>query len=484
MGHAPRGWRPAPAAVVAALVVGVLAATTAWLRLGPVARGTVWAEDGGLFLREQLALGPVASVLHPYAGYLHVVPRLVVDLALLFPVADYALVVSATSCLLAGAVCAGVFVLARDVVPSWPLRLVLAVVPVFLPTAPWEVSGNAANLHTFALFLAPWSLAYRSRTRWGAGLLGVVTVLVLATEAQAVLFLPLLALAWVPTRQTVPAALQAQIPALTEAGPRDRGHRLLALPVTLAAVLAGTAQVVTALTTPRASTPGDPDVSDVVAGWLLQTVGGLWDADLASVAGTVVDRGWWVLAVPAVLLLVVVLLGSVVAFRTGRWRAAVLALALAVGAAVVWTAALLANRSADGRWSQVPPAALLTATPSRYAAAAGMLLTAAVVVAAAVLVDRSVASGRSGRRVVGRASRPGGAANVVGSAVGWCVLAVVVATWVVNAPGVAQRDAGPAWQPQFRDAVATCRADPRGVLDVRTQPWGASVPCTLVLRGR
>lgn len=470
MGHAARGWRSALAAVSAVVLVGVLAAVSAWVRLGPVARGTVWAEDGGLFLREHLALGPVASLFHPYAGYLHLVPRLVVDLALLFPVADYALVVSATSCLLAGAVCAAVFVLARDVVPSWPLRLVLAVVPVALPTAPWEVSGNAANLHTFALFLAPWVLAHRSRTWWGAGALGVVTVLVLATEAQAVLFLPLLVLAWLP------APASAPVP-----GPRG-GRRFLALPVTVAAVAAATAQVVTAFTTPRASAPGHPAASDVVAGWLLQTVGGLWDADLGAVAGAVVDHGWWVLAVPSVLVVVVVLLGCAVALRTGRGRAAVVALALALGAAVVWTAALLANRSADGRWSQVAPAALLTATPSRYAAAAGMLLTAAVVVAAAVLVDRVVTPGGSGRRVAVRASRPGGAAHLVGAAVGWCVVAVLVTTWVVNAPGSAQRSTGPEWQPQFRDAVATCRADPTAVLDIRTQPWGAAVPCALVLR--
>lgn len=473
MGHTRRGRDSALAAVVTALLVGALAAATAWLRLGPVARGTVWAEDGGVFLREHLALGPVASLVHPYAGYLHLVPRLVVDLALSFPVADYALVVAATSCLLAGAVCAAVFLLARDVVPSWPLRLVLAVVPVVLPTAPWEVSGNAANLHTFALFLTPWLLAYRSRTWCGAAGLAVVTVLALGTEVQAVLFLPLLALAWLPTPS----------PSGQLAGVQPR-RRLVPLPVTLAALTTGIVQVVTALTTTRVARPGDPTAADVVAGWLLQTVGGLWDADLRAVAGTVVDHGWWVLVVPAALVLVVVLLGSVVALGSGRWRAAVLAVSLLVGACVVWTAALLANRSADGRWSTAPPTALVTATPSRYAAAAGMLLTAAVVVAAAVLVERVVASGRSGRRVVGRASRSGGAAHVVRSAVGWCVVAVLVTTWVANASTVTRRDGGPEWQPQFRDAVATCRADPTAVLDVRTAPWTAAVPCALVLDDR
>ncbi|WIB35267.1 hypothetical protein [Curtobacterium sp. MCJR17_043] len=128
--------RSGPWTASAVLLVGVLAAWTAWTRLGAVARGTAWAEDGGLFLRERIAFGPVDTLLRPYAGYLHLGPRSVVDAALLFPVDRYALAVSAICCCLVGAVCAGVFVLARDAVPSWPLRLVLAAVPVLLPAAP------------------------------------------------------------------------------------------------------------------------------------------------------------------------------------------------------------------------------------------------------------------------------------------------------------------------------------------------------------
>jgi hypothetical protein len=452
---------------LAAVVVGLVAAWIAWDRLGAVARGTGWAEDGGVFLRERLALGPVDVLLRPYAGYLHLVPRLVVDLALLPPVRDYALVVSATCCLLTGAVCAAVFLLARDAVPAWPLRLLLAAVPVLLPVAPWEVSGNAANLHTFALVLAPWLVAYRARSWWSASVLAVVAVLVGLTEAQAVLFLPLLVLAWLPR------------PTGT-----DRGRRLLALPVTVAALAAGSAQVVTALSTSRLAPRGHPTAPDVVAGWLLQTIGGLWDADVAAVARAVVAHGWWVVAVPGALVVVVVLLGAVVALRDGRWRTAVLTLALAVGAAAVWTAALVANASADGRWSQTTPAALVTATPSRYAAAAGMLLATAVLVAAAALVDRVVAPGPSGRRAVVRASRPGGPTRIVLAAAGWCVVAVVVASWVGNVPGVAQRSAGPAWAPQITRAEAHCRADPAADVVVRTEPWAADVPCSLVLRDR
>jgi len=485
----------------AAVLVGVLAAAVAWVRLGPEGRGTGWAEDIGLFFRERLELGAVESVVHPYAGYLHVVPRLVVDVVFLLPVEWYVLAVSAMSCLLVGAVCGGVWVLAREVVPSWPLRLVLAAVPVLLPTAPWEVSGTAANLHTFGLFLAPWLFAHRVRTWWGAAVLALVTVLVVGSETQTVVFLPLLVLAWSPS-----AARGGD----TGVAGRRRSTRWRALPVTLAAVGTEAAQIGTALTTERASAPGAPTAQDVAAGWALQTVGGLWTADVGAVGRAVVADGWAVVAVPAVALHAVVVLGAVTALRDGHPRRAVLALALALGAAAVWTAALVANASADGRWSRAAPGDLVAATPSRYAAAAGLLLCASVVVAAAVLVDRraavlvdrraavlvdrraAVPVDRRVRRGRDRAEdvsgrrrrRTGGPTAAVLVTVGWSVVALLVASWVGNVPGVAQRASGPTWQPQFVAAERACARRPSGTVRIRALPWSAEVPCSLVLQDR
>jgi hypothetical protein len=459
-----RSWTSARTVVVT-VVVGLLAAWTAWVRLGPVARGTAWAEDGGLFFREHLALGSVGSLLHPYAGYLHLVPRLVVDTAFTMPIDRYALTVSALCCLLVGGVVAAVLVLARDVVPSLPLRLVLAAVPVFLPTAPWEVSGNAANLHTFALFLVPWLFAWQARSWWGAAVVAVVTLLAVGTEVQAVLFLPLLVLAW-----------------WRRPGTRGASARLRALPVTVAALVASGVQLVAATTSVRTSPPGDPHADDVVAGYLFQVVGGLWRADLGAVGRAVVRDGWRVLVVPAVALVVVLVLAVVVALLTRRVRAAVLVAALAAGSVVVWTAALVANLSADVPWAAGGDT-LVAATPVRYAATAGLLLAAAVVVAAAVLVDRPRVVATGTRRRV-RRGRPGGVVRVVLAGVGWCVVTLVVASWVGNLPGVAVRSTGPEWQPQFRAAAERCRADPGGAVEIKTQPWGTHVPCVLVLRGR
>ncbi|WP_420368143.1 hypothetical protein [Curtobacterium sp. L1-20] len=243
----------------AAVLVGLVTAALAWWRLGPVSRGTVWAEDGGIFLRERIALGPVDSLLHPYAGYLHLVPRLLVDLAWTLPVVDYARALSAGACLVVGVLAAAVFLCSRDVVPAWPFRALLAALPALLPLAPYEISGNAANLHWFMLFTAPWLFAHRARSWWGAGAVALLTAFVVLTELQTVLFLPLLLLAWLPGRART---------ATLGTGVRRVWPR--AVPVTVVALAGGTAQVVTASTDPRTGAPGaPPPFTDVVAGWLV-----------------------------------------------------------------------------------------------------------------------------------------------------------------------------------------------------------------------
>ncbi|SBN63938.1 hypothetical protein GA0004736_2887 [Curtobacterium sp. 9128] len=429
---------------LAAVVVGIGATALAWYRLGPVTRGTAWAEDGGLFLRERLALGVDGSLLHPYAGYLHLLPRLVVDLGVARPIEQYALTVSAASCAIAGAVCATVFLLSRDVVRAWPLRLVLAAVPVVLPLAPYEISGTAANLHWYMLVAVPWLFSYRARTWWGASVVAVLALVAVLTEVQTVLFLPLLLLAWFP--RSAP--------------------RLRALPVTVVALGAGAAQAVVALTTHRSSVRGDPSVVDVVAGYLVQPVAATWDRDVAAVGRAVAAHGWWVVAVPVVVLVLLVLAAMVV----GTWPARFLLVGLAGGSVAVWVAALVANSSADGRWGSLDDAHLATLGATRYAAAAGMLLLSAVVLTAAVLVEQQ---------------RTGGTGRVIGAAVAWCVVALVVAVSVLNvAPGPAQRSAGPVWAPQVTESIAACRAEPGRILVIRTAPWAAEVPCSLVLRDR
>lgn len=453
--------RPTPAtrrllgSLGVAVLLGLATAAVAWWRLGPVTRGTVWAEDGGLFLRERIALGPVDSLLHPYAGYLHLLPRLLVDVGWALPVADYALVLSGGACLVVGVLGAAVYLLARDVVPVAPVRALLAVSPALLPLAPHEISGNAANLHWFVLAAAPWVFAYRARTWWASGAVALLAVFLVLTELQTVAFLPLLLLAWLPLRD----------PSGARAWPR-------ALPVTVVAVAGGLAQVVTALTTERTARPGAPAVSDVAAGWLLQPFAGIWDPDVGAVVRAVLAHGWTVVVAPAVLVLLVVAAAVVV----GSWRARAMTVALGLASLWTWWAALVANGGAARGWAH-PVEALAAVGPLRYAAASGLLLLAAVLVAAGVLVGSS-----RWASAVRRRTRPGGAVRLTGAATGWCVVALVVVVAVAGVvPGPTRRSDGPVWAEQIPGAVASCAGDPARSADVRTAPWGADVPCTRLL---
>lgn len=447
---------------VGALVVGLLVAAVGWLRLGRVAARTVWAEDGGVFLRERVADGPW-DLLQPYAGYLHLVPRLVVDVAWALPVERYAIALSLGSCCVVGAAAALVFVLARDVVGPWPLRVLLAAVPAVLPLAPYEIAGNAANLHWFLLALAPWVFAHRVRRWWSSVGLAVVAAAVTLSEPQTVLFLPLLFLAW--SRR-----------ADGRGGRRD----LLALPVTVVALVGAGTQVVVALSTPRTPGAATPRPLDVVAGWFLQPVGGLYRPGAVDVVRSVLAHGWWVAVAPALVILALLVAAVVVGPARGRW----IVVALVAGSFLVWVAALVAN-GVDSPWADPTPA-LAQARPLRYAAASGLLLLSALATAAGVLV--TWAGERVGSDVPSRSrsARPGGTARLLGAAVGWCAVAVVVTSAVVgtapqlldHAPTASRRAAGPEWAPQLPAAAAACRADPDlDVARVRTAPWGASVPC-------
>ncbi len=435
-------WRRVAVDAATAVLVAVVGTVVAVWRLGPVARGTVWAEDGGVFLRERVALGPVQSLLEPYAGYLHLVPRLLVDLAWAAPVERYALVLSVGSCAVLGASGALVVLLGRDAVPWLPGRLLLGLLPATLPVGPVETTGNVANLHWYLLALAPWVFAHRARTWAGAVGTAVVAVGVVLSEPQAVVFLPLLVLAW---------------------WGRTSAARLRALPVTVVALTGCAWQLGTAATTERTADPGSPALADVVAGWLWHPVASTWNPDVGAVGRVVVVDGWAVLVVPAALVVALLVAGAV----AGPWRTRWMIAALAAGSFGVWWAALLANAGVGRHWA-TPTPALTAEGPLRYAAAAGLLLLGSAVVAGSALVVSAGGRGRSRRTVSGL--------------LGWALVSAVVVTVVGNAPpSTTRRDGGPVWAAQVPAARAACAGDRDRVVAIRTVPWQADVPCARLL---
>lgn len=405
--HAAR-WRPVWSA--AALVVLTF---VAWFRLPSMTRGTVWAEDGGVFLRDILSLGELRSITVPYDGYLHVVPRAVASLAsTVAPVDAYAGAMSFLSCFVVAAVAVAVFFLSRSVLESAALRAMLAVIPILLPVGPEEVLGNAANLHWYLLWLAPWLLLYKPTSRYGKAFLFAATLLTAASEIITVMFLPL-ALWTIVARKNLWGA---------------------------AGLILGVAlQLLATLTKPRFATLPAVDGLDplsVIYGFFLLPLGSIWHADSRTLGSTIGSVGGWALVVPVVLLLAMVAYTVVV----GRPALKLAALGLLTSAALCWTASVvLSGNGMFGYAKYVGTDWTAGFGYIRYAAAPAMFLMALVPIFVAAVAERGVAkSGRSSAFIAA------------------AFAAVLLGSYF---PAATTRQTGPDWAAGVAEARATCTAN-------------------------
>lgn len=423
-------------------VLGAMAvlAFLSWLRLPEVSRGTVWAEDANVFLHEAISLGTVPSITEPYSGYLHVIPRVLAGLAFeLAPIDSYALMMSLLSCAAVAAVAVSVFFLSRSMIPQRPLRLMLAMIPVFLPVGPLEVLGNAANLHWYLLWLAPWLLLYQPARWYSKASLFVAALGTATSEILAVLFVPLAVWTiirrrnfWAAPGLIVGAALQIQV---TAVWPRYEGPR------------------------PPA---GAVEPLSVFYGFVLQAAGSLWETDERTVTSNVVNFGAAALVIPAGV--VFCLLAYILVFGRLKWK---MMAAYSFGAAAVcWTAAIIVNaRPAFNYAAFTTDDWLEQFTFLRYAAAPSMFLLALVPLACAVAAERPGAG----------SWRPGHAAP-----------ALMLLFLLVNYfPSATSRQAGPEWAAGVQAARSACSADPAlssAAVPAAPAGWNLDVPCAVLLK--
>ncbi len=424
-----RAVRSHPGAVtwLAPVAVAVVCAAIAWLRLSPTARDTLWAEDGSLFLQTAAGGRGWSSLLHPYAGYLHLVPRLEAALTVgAVPVQGWALSMTALSCAVAGLVATVVFACSRDLVPWMPARVVLAALTVLTPLAAREVLGNAANVHSLLFWGAFWALLHRPRGRTATVLLTGFVLLAALTEVQTLFLLPLL--------------LRRR---------RDRGT----WPVKAALLAGATAQLVAAMTSTRPQT-GMPQVglASLAQGWLINAVATSW-VPIGHVGAVLaaIGPGLAVTALASATALTVVLVAG-----TRSQRA--LSLLMVAASVVVWSAGVIANPEPWYDYAAMTPAQLEHAWLSRYGVVPAMMLLALLPLAAAVLH-----------------ARPRRPARVL--AVGILALVVMV-TGAQAGENLSRRSGGPAWQPQLAAAAVQCGAPVARVANLReTLGWHVEVPC-------
>ncbi len=189
-----RDTRLAPLGVALAAIILVATVAITWFRVPGSHRDRVWAEDANIFLAQAISEGPWRVLFEGYAGYQHLVPRIVVaGIYPFFDLGDYPRIVYAICAVITGAVAVAVFALSRDLVPFLPSRVALGLITALIPLATQETVGNLADLHTYAMWLAPWLLLYRPRT-WPSSVgWAVVAFLTVMTEIQAVFFVFLIA---------------------------------------------------------------------------------------------------------------------------------------------------------------------------------------------------------------------------------------------------------------------------------------------------
>ncbi|NRD54536.1 MULTISPECIES: hypothetical protein [Corallococcus] len=181
-----------------------------------LAQAHVWAEDGWRFLADALEHGLGATFM-PYAGYLHVVPRLLAWGVALLPLEAFALGVAFVTLALNAALFA---LIARDgcrwLVPHDGVRIFTAVAFCFL-SGTWEVTGNLANLHS-VLFYGAMLVALQDLDRPLGFADGLVLLAAATSAGEGVLLAPVFLLRGVmrwrdgrPLREVVGEALAAVV---------------------------------------------------------------------------------------------------------------------------------------------------------------------------------------------------------------------------------------------------------------------------------
>jgi hypothetical protein len=191
----------------ALLVAGFLIAL---FRYPPSSWGILWTEDGGVFL-EQAYRAPLAqTVWVGYAGYAHLVPRLVAAATAEWVPLDQ--VPLATSIIMAVATSllgAAIFYLARAQLRTFPARMLLWLLIVAAPIGGLEVALSTANFQWYLLVGAFYAVMLRRSGLLAAVVAPLILFAAIGSSAVALGFLPLAVLRLVRFRGRTDVALLA-----------------------------------------------------------------------------------------------------------------------------------------------------------------------------------------------------------------------------------------------------------------------------------
>lgn len=184
-----------------AIGVGVVCTAVLVARLPSGLSDTLWAEDGSRFLSQALNDPALPTLIEPYAGYLHVLPRLLSLLVAQMPVLLMARANNYLACAAVGVTAMVVFACARSVMTARLPRAWLALGPALLPVVAQEAVGSLANLHWFLLWGCFWVLWHRGERWWTVAAATAFMTLATLSEIQCALLVPVAVIASVVQRK-------------------------------------------------------------------------------------------------------------------------------------------------------------------------------------------------------------------------------------------------------------------------------------------
>lgn len=184
----PARWR---GVAIGAAAVAVGTAIGLLRQPGAGALDTIWAEDGGVFLAEAVRQGPLDALFSSYAGYFHVVPRLMAAIATLFPAGAASAVLALQAALAVSLLAVLVYVASGSHLTTQLSRVLVSAAVVVVPVAQGDVLNSIANFHWYGLYALFWVLVWTPSRPTGRVVAVAVTFLVAASDIVAVVFVPL-----------------------------------------------------------------------------------------------------------------------------------------------------------------------------------------------------------------------------------------------------------------------------------------------------
>ncbi|MFG6502787.1 hypothetical protein [Microbacterium sp. P05] len=372
-------------------------------------------------------------VFEPYAGYMHLVPRLAIAFCALFPIEVIPVVVTVVAAFVVSLTAAACFLFLETRIRSMLLRFTAWAVILVTPNAGGEVTNNLANLHWFLMVGAVCALLVRAPNRWFAAVQCAVVVAAVGSDPLVLMFVPLVVVRLVLLK--------------------SRRDRSIAVAFILtAAVQLSVTFVGIFVNESRSFARTIPPVPDLLDFYTFRVV-------LSGIAGvTATERYGEALGatIPG-LITASVLAFLIVAVR--RNRPARYALIVAAGSSATFFAIVFALQ-----WNTLGPlGALDLQAGQRYALLPTMLLLIAIILAADALIQ-----GQRQRVVI---------------ALSVAVALVVLVPSVADYRWVNLRAGAASWEQSLEVAGEACNTGSASKVTIPVAPgWftGAEVPCDLL----